>query len=195
MKTLTPRQKDILQEALQLIAERGMTGLTYRNLARRLGVSEPAFYRHFSGKTDILLAILDYFDQVRRDLFAAVRGSRRSSLEQMEAVWREHLRLFAGNPALAMLLFPEEVRQDREALAGRVLHMMETGQGMLAGIIRSGVERGELREDVPEDSLALVILGSLRLLVTRWRLAGCREDLPERGQILWNTLARLVRRS
>ena len=49
----------ILDAAMELLDERGAEGLTLRGLARRLGVTPMALYRHFDGKQELISAILD----------------------------------------------------------------------------------------------------------------------------------------
>ncbi|MFA7543052.1 MAG: helix-turn-helix domain-containing protein, partial [Candidatus Cloacimonadaceae bacterium] len=44
---IKPRQLEIVQAAIQLIARRGYEKLTTKNLAQSLGVSEASLYRHF----------------------------------------------------------------------------------------------------------------------------------------------------
>ena len=57
---LTERQQEIWDHAIALISEKGIQGLTMKNLSKRLGISEPAIYRHYENKIDILVSLLDY---------------------------------------------------------------------------------------------------------------------------------------
>jgi TetR/AcrR family transcriptional regulator, tetracycline repressor protein len=50
----------ILQEALALVDELGLDGLTTRALGRRLGVDSTAVYRHFRSRDELLSAIADH---------------------------------------------------------------------------------------------------------------------------------------
>ena len=52
-------QKMIIEEAVELLNERGLENLSLRQLAERLNVSAPSIYRHFADKADLLVAILD----------------------------------------------------------------------------------------------------------------------------------------
>jgi TetR/AcrR family transcriptional regulator, tetracycline repressor protein len=49
----------ILQEALALVDELGLEGLSTRALGRRLGVDSTAIYRHFRSKDELLGALAD----------------------------------------------------------------------------------------------------------------------------------------
>jgi AcrR family transcriptional regulator len=53
------RRAAILAAAAQLFAERGYAGVTIEDLGSAVGVSGPAVYRHFSGKSAVLAAILE----------------------------------------------------------------------------------------------------------------------------------------
>ncbi|MGE0666924.1 MAG: TetR/AcrR family transcriptional regulator [Sphingomonadales bacterium] len=64
MPTVTARRRtgaetreEILREATALIAERGYRHMTMKAVAERVGVTEPAVYRHFPGKADLLTAV------------------------------------------------------------------------------------------------------------------------------------------
>jgi AcrR family transcriptional regulator len=54
----TERQKEILDTALDLISQKGIQGLTIKNLSKKIGISEPAIYRHYENKIEILLKYL-----------------------------------------------------------------------------------------------------------------------------------------
>ncbi|HET6350955.1 MAG TPA: helix-turn-helix domain-containing protein [Coriobacteriia bacterium] len=52
------RRGEILDAAMRVFAEKGYTGGSMRDIAQRVGVSEPAIYKHFGSKEDLFLALL-----------------------------------------------------------------------------------------------------------------------------------------
>lgn len=65
---LTPRQQDILGAAAEVFSERGYAKGSMREIATRVGVSEPALYRHFPGKRELFLTMVRVVGRrVRRD--------------------------------------------------------------------------------------------------------------------------------
>ena len=54
------RQEQIIQAAMNLIASRGLKGLSMAALANRIGLVPSAIYRHFKSKNDIVDMILDF---------------------------------------------------------------------------------------------------------------------------------------
>ena len=55
----TERRAAIVTAAIRLFSERGFRGVTTRELAAEVGVSEPVLYQHFATKRDLYAAIID----------------------------------------------------------------------------------------------------------------------------------------
>lgn len=53
------RRSAILAAAIRLFSERGFRGVTTRELAASVGVSEPVLYQHFPSKKDLYTAIIE----------------------------------------------------------------------------------------------------------------------------------------
>ena len=54
----TKRQIEIIDASKDLIGEKGVQNLTIKNLAKKMSFTEPALYRHFKDKTQILSGLL-----------------------------------------------------------------------------------------------------------------------------------------
>ncbi len=54
----TERKEAILDEAMKLIIENGLNELTMSKVAQRMGFSEPAMYRHFKNKQDLVISMI-----------------------------------------------------------------------------------------------------------------------------------------
>jgi AcrR family transcriptional regulator len=52
------RKQQIIQAAITIMAEHGLHGTTTRRIAEEVGVSEPALYKYFPGKKELLLEAL-----------------------------------------------------------------------------------------------------------------------------------------
>ena len=71
---LTPRQNEIVDVALHLIAEGGIGNLTIRHISNRLNLTEAALYAHFSGKLEIIQALVSRFEGKADELDESLRG-------------------------------------------------------------------------------------------------------------------------
>lgn len=194
MTDFTDRQKEIIDASIKLIDEKGIQKLTIKNLSKIIGISEPAIYRHFENKMDILLGILTYFQQNNRILFEKTVTPDKSEIGKIESIFSRHFKLFAANPALAAVLFSEEIFQNDRRLSEKVFKIMNTNRAYLLEIIENGFAKNEFRGDIPKEQLSLIVMGSLRLIVTRWRLSRFEFDLEEEGKMLWNSLKKLIQK-
>jgi|GEM_PF-2538519 len=57
----TERHREVLREAMKLIAERGYRGASLRELARRVGMQQPSLYHYFRSKNELVEQILETF--------------------------------------------------------------------------------------------------------------------------------------
>ncbi len=195
MTTFTKRQQEIINAAIELIAEKGIQELTIKNLSKKIGIAESAIYRHFSSKMDILLGILAIFRDSKEQLNRELQGSEASATEKLKNMLLRRFEYFSSNRALASVIFSEELFRNDRRLSEQIYDIMRVNQNIIIDIIREGQLSGEFRNDVPDQELAFMITGALRLIVTHWRLSDFKIDLMEEGQKLWYTIERLITRN
>ncbi|RKY72171.1 MAG: TetR/AcrR family transcriptional regulator [Candidatus Latescibacterota bacterium] len=192
MTDVTPRQKEIMETAMRLIAEKGIQKCTIKNVSRHIGISEPAIYRHFESKMDILLGILSCFKQRTKATSERIRSSESTAIKQIESIFVGHVHQFTADPTMAAVIFSEEIFQNDRRLSEEVFSIMKLSQDTMLEIIEKGQSNGEIRSDIPKEQLALILMGALRLMVTKWRLSGFSFDLEKEGTDLWNALRKII---
>ncbi|HEX9092627.1 MAG TPA: helix-turn-helix domain-containing protein [Coriobacteriia bacterium] len=110
------RRGQILDAALGVFAEKGYSSGSMRDIAKRVGVTEPALYRHFAGKEALFLALVrvvtshlrdeafEILDAVRPETFraqiAAALADRRRAIAFFGPVLRTVATAAAYNPAV-----------------------------------------------------------------------------------------------
>lgn len=185
MADLSERQRQIVDHAIDMIGEGGLVSLTMRRLSERLGVTEPALYRHFENKTAILSALLSVLEAETYERLS-LPGS--GSLSALQAHFERLFALFAERPALATVVFLDEFAAADPELKGRVRRLLARNREQLADAFRVMEQSRVSEEPIDADSLATLVLGGVRLLVREWRLDGCTWDLVDRGRRLVATL-------
>ena len=140
MFTMTTRS-EILEAARELYLAEGSEGLTMRRLAERVGVSAGALYRHFDGKQDVLLDVVEEARKINLSyLTRALEGE--SPWERMSLAYEAYLDfaleqrrlyevLYAAPGAIGHEELPEEESARARAIhqfwRDRVAECMETG--------------------------------------------------------------------
>jgi hypothetical protein len=93
---------------------------------------------------------------------------------------------------MASVVFSEEIFRHDLRLSERVTCIMDLVQGQIMRLLRSQKGRAECRRDVPAKDLTRVVMGSVRFIVTRWRLSGYGFDLEKEGLAFWHSLRRMI---
>lgn len=188
----TARQLEIIQAATELIDLGGIQQLTTKALAEKMNFSEPALYRHFKGKTDILSSVLNYYGfglKSKINEFIAQNNSGKDKLKQIIEFQFDH---FSKHPAIVMVIFAETSFQYEEELSNAVHSILKNKKNQVERIILEGQKDGSIRGDVQAEQLASVFMGSMRFTILQWRLNTYSTDLRKEGESLWSTLEKLL---
>lgn len=172
------RQKEIVAAVFNLISDHGIQELTIKKIAQAVGVSEPAIYRHFQSKSDILAAVVDQMVAHRNTTFARVGGN--SAATTLASFFTVQAMLFEDMPPLTIMLFPEDLFRNDPVLLARIMDMMKETLGRIHGLLQAGINEGAFRPDLDRDAVTLMLVGGFRLLVSSWRLEPASGRLKEK---------------
>ena len=186
------RQKQIIDASLLLIRKNGISGLTMKNLARQVGVSEQALYRHFENKLAILKALILYYNQSLHEKLQSL-GQTNDILLNIEQIIVGHLEYFSGKPEMAALVYPEEVFQAEPLISVQIQETIEKRIATIARIIEQAQQKGDVSGLQSAENLALIIFGTIRILITNWRFSGFSFDLVQQGKFLTRDLMNLIK--
>lgn len=188
----TARQIEIINAATELINEGGIQQLTTKALAEKMNFSEPAIYRHFKNKTEILSSILNYYSQVLKSKIDELSNTQEVGINKLKQVIDFQFAHFSKHPAIVMVIFAETSFQYEEELSDAVRNIMINKKTRVENIIRLGQEDGSIRSDVEPEQLASIFMGSMRFTILLWRLNNHKADLKKEGELLWGAMKTLV---
>ena len=190
---LTERQQQIVDESIKLIDTKGIQGFTIKNLSKEIGISEPAIYRHFESKFDILSTILDSFKQnlvQNQKIFTDISID---PLERLKTFFSKVFEMFSKNPALTSVIFSEEIFQNELILKEKVTNIQEINEMMVSSILKEMQVKKEMSRFVDIEIITLMLFGSIRLLVKKWKYSNHSFSLTEKGNALFNTIINAIK--
>lgn len=188
----TERQIEIIECSIELIARKGIQGLTIKNISKEMGFSEPAIYRHFKSKTDIILAILFNFKEMAQFISSSMESFEGLAIEKVSFVFSKMMEMFTAQPSIVSVIFSEEIFKNEETLSQAIRDILNLHQQTIEQIIDKGQEEHNVRKDINKQNLALILMGSLRLLVKRWDLNNYNFNLNEEGKKLIDSLKLII---
>ena len=189
---LSKRQIEILEASLDIIDQGGIQSLTIKNISKKVGISEPAIYRHFDSKTDILLAILDYFivnnnQIIRKDLM-----QNEDIKIVITKLFDNFTQTFLDYPALISIIFSEEIFRNDPIFREKSNRILNGNFEMITQLIKKGQASGQIQKDLDASALATMVMGSLRLCIKRWQMSDYAFNLPKQSQNLRDTILKII---
>ena len=188
----TNRQIEIINAATELINVGGIQQLTTKALAEKMNFSEPALYRHFKNKTEILSSVLNYFGLgLKLKLTDLIEGED-DGLDKLKQVIEFQFEHFSNHPAIVMVIFAETSFQYDRTLSNAVRNILVNKKERVEKLIEQGQKDGSIRSDIEVDQMASIFMGSMRFSILQWRLNDYNTNLKEEGKLLWETMKVLI---
>jgi len=185
----TERQLEIIHTGIKLIAEKGLQGLTIKNLSNAIGISEPAIYRHYKNKKEILVNIIDFFSKSTELKITEIAKSDSPSFDKLRLAFEFQFSRLQKNPALISVISSEEIYHGEDYLKEKIKDITLLVAGQLEAIVKEGQAKNEIRDDLPSSQITIIIMGAMRMMMMKWQLFDQKINLVEEGvKILENVL-------
>lgn len=192
-KDFTERQIEIMEAATLRIDKFGIQELTIKNLASDLSLSEAALYRHFKSKNEILLGLLTYFIlEMNERLAVIIEDKELQPSELLKKVFVSQLNTFVQKPAIVSVIFSEGIFQFNKELSDKVSTMMALMQKNINAIITRGQNEGVYAKLLGPETITTIIMGSMRMVVLKWKLSGNKSNLVNDGKNVLNGLLKML---
>ncbi len=188
-QNLTEKQEGIICAALAIINREGMKAITFSRIAKELGVTEPAIYRHFEGKKEFIKSLYLYArsriaKKILSDLEVETPEQKIKSL--FRAVF-EHLDAVKG---VNIILLAHAIVENDSELKELMFTICRSLTGELEEIIREGMEQGEFRADLDSDLMAGCFLGLVQGRVVDYYLSGQKCSLSDQWPPIYDFFIR-----
>lgn len=149
------RREMILQTLARMLQERHGERITTAELARAVGVSEAALYRHFSGKARMFEALLEFIEESLFTRITRILAEEPDTPRRVQAIVYLVLGFAEKNPGMARILYGDILVGETERLRRRVAQIYDRLETQLKQVLREG-ELHEGRRYAANDTAALL---------------------------------------
>jgi AcrR family transcriptional regulator len=180
------RQRQIVSAARRLIVKYGSEHVTVRRVAKEIGVSEGAIYRHFKSKRDVLSLLID---DVENTLIGDIEDSYKpgtSVLDTLEKVILSDVSSIEQRKGVSFQVIAEIVSLGDKRLSTKAYDVISEYIERIRGILSEGVKSGVVRQDIDLDAAATLLFSIIQGLVNIWALSRYSFNLEQRYLPLWN---------
>lgn len=188
---LTDRQVEIVEASCSLISQKGLKGLTIKNLSESIGLTEAALYRHFKNKNDIIKTMLSYVILSMNDRLGKILTSDKSEKEKIEQIFESQFNFFQTKPEFAAVIFSEGLFQSHSELRKTVLALMSSKKNILYDAVKKAQEQRVIRDDISGEQIVFMMMGGIRLTILKWILSDYKTNLVASGNTFWTSVEKL----
>lgn len=192
MRTLSERQKQIIEASGKILLEKGIKGLTTKQLALEMGFTEGAIYRHFSSKEEIIAALLVLFQQNLEQRLLPIVNENSTALDKLRKVFESQFSFFSQHPYYVIAILSEGLFEESEKINTEIQQVMQSKQGILKQIVDSGKKDKEINQSLTTDNCIHILAGSFRLMILKWKMAAFSFDLEIEGNKMMLSVLELI---
>lgn len=186
------RQEQIVQAALELINDSGVTGLSIAGIAQKVGIVPSALYRHFTSKDAVLDAVLGLIRQRLLDNVAHVLRKTPVPLKQLNLLFIRHIAMLNENRAIPHVVFSDAVYNGQPARKARVAQIITSYLKEVETIIESGRQDGTIRKSVIPATAAVMFLGMIMPATVLWNVSEGNFDMAAHIDTAWPVFERSI---
>lgn len=112
--------------------------------------------------------------------------------ELLKKVFVSQLNTFVQKPAIVSVIFSEGIFQFNKELSDKVSTMMALMQNNIHVLVTRGQNEGVYGKLLGADTITTIIMGSMRMVVLKWKLSGNKSNLVNDGKNVLNGLLKLL---
>ncbi|MDB2588802.1 TetR/AcrR family transcriptional regulator [Bacteroidia bacterium] len=157
------RKEQIIQKALEIMKERGFSGLTMRDLAKSLGMEAASLYNHIASKDDLLERVCFGIATQLEEGIPEVNDVYFNAVERLESAVRSHVNVLTQNLD-ASFVFVHEWRYLSEEAKSAFIKRRNQYEKEFRKIIQLGIDEGAFEEVDPKFAV-ITLLSALNSLV------------------------------
>lgn len=194
IETTTNRQIEIIEVAGRLLIDKGVKGLTTKNLSIELGFSESALYRHFKNKEDIIVLLINYLEtNIKERLQPIYDNNLLSPIDKLITLFNSQFSYFQQNPHFIVAILSEGLFDETEKINASIMKIIDYMTQLIATIIDDAKQKNLLNPEISTPDMVHIIVGSFRMTMLKWKFSGFQFDLVSNGNSIMNTTINLLK--
>jgi len=177
MQKITFRQRTIVDLARKIILADGMESLTTRRLAKDLGVTDGALYRHFKSKKEIISLLVDDIQVTLLSLINSASEKEDKPLRKLESIFFSHLSYAEQRKGTTFIVINEILNIKDNKLRNKMLEAINQYLKTVEKILVEGMKANDFKGDIDPACASIMFFGAVQSMITLWGLSGYKFSL------------------
>ncbi|MGB4247680.1 MAG: nucleoid occlusion factor SlmA [Pseudohongiellaceae bacterium] len=159
-ETRSSRKEQILQSLARMLETGPGERITTAALAREVGVSEAALYRHFPSKAKMFEGLIVFIEETLFTRISRILEDEPSALRRCEKILVLVLTFAEKNPGMTRLMTGDALAGETERLRQRISQLFDRLEAQLKQILREAQIRENLKAAISPAVMANLLMAS-----------------------------------
>lgn len=183
------RRQQILEALVRELETSPGERITTAGLARAVGVSEAALYRHFPSKAKMFEALIEFIEESVFGLVNRILAEEPAASARCEKILRVILGFSARNPGITRILMGDALIGETERLRARIGQLFDRVETQLKQVLREGELAGQLPLGSHHAVIANLMLAAVVGRMNQFVRSGFKSVPLEMWDRQWDLLA------
>ena len=182
-----------VKTVIELAGEQNPSEITTAVIAKRMGLTQGALFRHFPNKDAILQTVMEWVaDRLLSRIEKAI-DTKSSPLDALESMFMAHIKFIAEYPGIPRMLFAE-LQSSEETATKRIVQTLLRSYGeRLNRLFEQGKACGEIDEKLNNEAAATLFIGTIQGLVMQSLIAGDASQMCQNAPKIFAIYQRAIR--
>ena len=190
-KSTEVRKEEIVRAALEIVEQCGLDKLNINDIAAKIELVPAAIYRHFTGREEIVAALIEYIDKRLRYNLSQVDIVTGTPIAKLKALFELHVALLKEEAAIPRVLYYILSSDRTPDLKASMLSAVGFYVQQVKKLLIQGQQQGEVSPDIDVMAAAMMFLGMVQPLAIMSQVN--KDVLDEYPQKLWQNYQRSIR--
>lgn len=186
------RKEQILQALARMLEAEPGGRITTAALAKEVGVSEAALYRHFPSKARMFEGLIEFIEDSLFTRIHTILNDETPALSQCQQIVVLLLVFCERNPGITRILTGDAITGENERLRIRVIQLFDRLETQLKQILREAELREKLRTRMTIAETANLMLATAEGKICQFVRSGFKRMPTEHWDTHWRFIAQQV---
>ncbi|MFT6368129.1 MAG: TetR/AcrR family transcriptional regulator [Bacteroidia bacterium] len=182
------RRQQILEALAQMLEANPCDRITTAGLAKQVGVSEAALYRHFPSKSKMFEGLIEFIEETLFTRVSIILNEETTAAKRCEKMLLLLLAFSERNPGITRILTGDALTGETQRLHLRVAQLYDRFETQLKQVLREAEVREGLRPSIPLGAAANLLLSAAEGRIQQYVRSGFKRLPTSEWQQQWQLL-------
>ncbi len=187
------RKQQIARAAMEIISEEGIHNLAMVKIAKRVGVTDAALYKHFNSKNEMLFFMIEDIEKTMIQKVITHIGHIQDPIKKLNNLLSFQFEFIEQNKGIPRIIFSESLQQQNKVLKVKIAYILTNYQEIIKEILKSAKKSGHISGKIDIEAASIIFIGMVQSAVIFWTLSDFSYSLKDRQASLWKEYSKIIK--